>query len=228
MNEKQLKNSALLLALLFHISGLIGILFTPYKKWFIQCTSINLFIMAVLLILTHSQKNKNFYIFLIITIAFGLTVEIIGVNTSLLFGNYTYGNILGIKVLNVPLITGINWFIIIYCAGMFTQVYENYLLEKMNKQEIIINKQIKLISFIIDAVFLVFVFDWVMEPVALKLGYWQWQDGVIPQYNYITWIVVSSVLFVVFRKLNQNKRNIFAVHLFIIQLLFFAVLSTFL
>ena len=52
--------AALFIALLFHICGLIGILFTPYRNWFIQNTPLNLLLMALLLIATHPKKNKKF------------------------------------------------------------------------------------------------------------------------------------------------------------------------
>ncbi len=229
MNKKiNPSKPALFIALLFHICGLIGILLTPYKDWFIKNTWINLLVMAVLVVLTHRLKNKNFLIFFIITFITGFAVEVLGMNTGLIFGRYTYADVLGIKLFNVPLIIGINWFIIIYCTGMFIQVYENYMLKKLIKRGIIINHRLKRISFIVDASLLALIFDWVMEPVAVKLGYWQWETAWIPLYNYISWIIVSAVLLTLFRKLNGDNRNIFAVHLFIIQLLFFLVLRTFL
>jgi len=87
-----LNNIALFIALLFHTAGIIGILFTPYKNWFIQNTPINLLLMAALLILTQPQKNWQFFYSMIVTCIAGIAAEIIGTNTSLLFGNYTYGN----------------------------------------------------------------------------------------------------------------------------------------
>ncbi len=228
MNRKILLNMALSLALLFHISGLIGILFTSYKNWFIQNTYVNLLLMAVLIVLTHPKKDKKFFIFFVVGFIVGFITEVVGVNTGLIFGAYNYGNALGIKLLQVPLIIGINWFIIIYCTGMLTQSYENYMLRKINEKGITIKNQMMFASFIIDATFLVFMFDLIMEPVAVKLGYWQWANGTIPLYNYLCWIIISSGLLTVFRKLNQDKHNIFAVHLFIIQVLFFVVLRTFL
>ena len=229
MNKKYvLKNIALFIALLFHVCGLIGILFTPYKDWFIKNTYINLLLMAALIVLTHPKKNKKFYLFFIAAFIIGFAAEVLGASTGLLFGSYNYNDILGIKLFNVPLIIGINWFIIIYCAGMLTQSYENFMLKRINAKGIIINKRMMITSFIMDACFLAVLFDWVMEPVAQKLGYWQWGNSKIPQYNYVSWMIVSAVLLAVFRKLNQDKRNIFAVHLFIIQLLFFLVLRTFL
>ena len=228
MNKKLLLNIALFIALLFHVSGIIGILFSPYKDWFISNTSINLLLMATLLIITHPSKNKNFILFFLITVVCGFAAEAIGVNTGFLFGNYTYGNVLGLKFLNVPIIIGINWFIIIYYTGMITQAYENFMLKKMQEQGVDLKNQLKVISFIADAALLAVTFDWVMEPVAVKLGFWQWKDGTIPSYNYMCWIIISALLLAVFRKLNTGKRNIFAVHLLIIQLLFFLVLRTFL
>lgn len=219
---------ALSIALLVHVSGVIGILLTPYKNWFINYTAINLLLMALLIIVTHPQKNKTFLLFFIIVCIMGFGIEVLGVNTSFIFGNYTYGTILGMQLLNVPVVIGINWFIIIYCTGMFTQAYENYILRRLTEKGFAVSKQLKLISFITDAVFLTVLFDWMMEPVAVKLGYWHWQDNVIPFYNYISWMVVSAVMLTIFRKLIRGRRNIFAVHLFIIQLLFFWVLRTFL
>lgn len=176
MHKKTLlKNIALFIALLFHISGLIGILFTPYRDWFIKNTPVNLLLMAALIVITHPSKNKNFFLFFIAAYMVGFGAEVLGSNTGLLFGNYTYSNVLGIKFLNVPLITGINWFIIIYCAGMFTQSYENFILKKINAKSIVLSKRMMIASFIIDACFLAVLFDWLMEPVASKLGYWKWK-----------------------------------------------------
>ena len=73
------------------------------------------------------------------------------------------------------------------------------------------------------------LFDWLIEPVAVKLGYWQWKgDGSIPMYNYICWAVISALLLAVFHFCAFNKQNKFAIHLLLIQALFFLLLRTFL
>lgn len=218
----------LFVALLIHTVGLFGILLTPYKDWFVEKTFFNLLLMAVLLIVTHKEKNKNFFLFLIITFIAGFGVEVLGVNTRVIFGNYNYGDVLGFQIFNVPLIIGLNWFIIIYCIGMFTTAYENYMLRKLNENVLSLSNRLKMVSFIFDATLLAVFFDWIMEPVAIKLGYWQWQNNAVPFYNYISWAIVSALLLAVFKRLNTGRRNIFAVHLFIIQVLFFLVLRTFL
>ncbi|MFT4153074.1 carotenoid biosynthesis protein [Parafilimonas sp.] len=229
MNTRlNLNKAALFIALLFHACGLAGILLTSYKGWFIKSTAINLLVMAGMLIITHPQKNKNFFLFFFTACITGFLAEAFGVNTAMVFGKYTYGPALGLQLLHVPLIIGINWFIIIYCTGMFTQAYENYMLRRLNTGGLSISKPLQMVSFMVDAVFLAVLFDWIMEPVATKLGYWQWQGGHVPFFNYISWIFLSALLLAVFKKLNMGNRNVFAVHLFMIQLLFFLVLRTFL
>ena len=70
-----------------------------------------------------------------------LPLNITGANTGLIFGNYTYGNILGMKVLGVPLIIGLNWFIVMYCAGVATQFYENKMLKRIQEKGLTIQSR---------------------------------------------------------------------------------------
>lgn len=186
-------------------------------------------LMFLLLIWTQNDKNKYFYLFLIVCFLGGIGVEIIGINTTLLFGDYTYGNVLGFKVQNVPLLIGINWFIIIYCSGISIQTI---LMKAINRISADTGKDpmaLKALSVIIDGATLAVFFDWLMEPVAVKLGYWIWNgDGSIPAFNYLCWFIVSILLLCVFHFAKFNKRNKFAVNLLLIQLMFFLILRTFL
>jgi bisanhydrobacterioruberin hydratase len=215
------------IAIFFHAIGLVGILFLK-NSFFITSTPINLLLMFVLLVWTQNEKNKFFFLFTAATIFIGITVEIIGVNTNVLFGHYSYGEILGFKWQQVPLIIGTNWFIIVYCCGISIQTL---LLKTINKvaEE---NRQppvaLKALSVIIDGATLATLFDWLIEPVAVKLHFWQWNNGHIPVYNYICWLVISIVLLVLFHFCNFNKQNKFAIHLLMIQFMFFLILRTFL
>lgn len=224
-----LQHIALFIVLLFHVSGAIGILFTPYKSWFIQNTPLNLLIMAALLIITQPQKNLSFFLFFAIAFATGFAVEWIGVNTGYLFGNYQYGKVLGVQYDGVPLLIGINWFIIMYCAGVIAQQLHHWSNKQLAAMQAEVKPAIQFISFITDGALLAAFFDFVMEPVAVKLGYWQWLGGgEIPFFNYTCWLIIGLLLLAVFRLLPFEKDNRLAVHLFIIQLLFFLLLRTFL
>ena len=184
--------------------------------------------MAALLVFTQEEKSRSFWLFILLTVITGIVVEIIGVNTNLLFGNYTYGNVLGTKVYNVPILIGVNWFITIFCAGSIVYRFSQWVLKKFSS-EMQPSFAMQLSSFIIDGAMLATMFDWVLEPVAIKLGFWQWiPQGQIPVFNFVCWFFISAVLLTAFRLMKFRKDNLFAVHLFIIQLLFFLVLQTFL
>lgn len=224
------KNIAIFIALLFHLCGVIGILFTPYKDWFVQNTALNLVIMASLLIFTQPKINIYFLLFIAIAISVGLLVEMIGVNTGALFGSYKYGNLMGFKIFEVPILVGVQWFVIVYCCGVIMQYVNNWAYQKIidlggeNGK----TQKVKSISLIIDAALLATLFDFVMEPVAQKLGFWQWKNNEIPFFNYTCWFFISGLLLLVLNRLPFNKLNPFAIHLFIIQLLFFITLRIYL
>ncbi len=218
---------ATFITLLFHIFGCIG-MFTSYQHWFISYTPLNLLIVFVLVLLTQ-VKNTAFFGFMALCFVTGMLVEMIGVKTGYLFGDYQYGSVLGPKLFEVPLLIGINWFIVVYCSGVVVTFFHNWLAAKYQAEGRILSPAIMNFSFVMDAALLTTFFDWLMEPVAVKLGFWHWNGtGEIPLLNYACWFVISSLLLAVFRRLRFDKENLFAVHLFIIQLLFFGALRTFL
>lgn len=220
-------NIAISIALLFHISGTVGILFTPYKNWFIQNTPINLCLMAALLFYTQININKAFIAFVCVSFTVGMVTEIIGVNTGYLFGKYWYSNTMGFKILNVPLLIGVQWFVTIFCCGIAVNQLHEWLQKKYEIQGLMISPTIQFLSLIIDGALLATFFDFIMEPIAIHLNYWQWQNNAIPFYNYVCWFIISLLLLVAFRFLPFNKHNQFAIHLLIIQSLFFLILRNF-
>ncbi|MGB4844602.1 MAG: carotenoid biosynthesis protein [Ferruginibacter sp.] len=216
------------IAVLFHTIGLVGLLYFD-KTFFLAATPFNLLLSFALLLWTQQQKNQQFIIFLAACFLVGVTVEIIGINTGILFGDYTYGAVLGYKFQNVPLLIGINWFIIIYCSGISIHTL---LMKAINRVASDTGKTptaLKALSVIVDGATLAVFFDWLMEPVAVKLGYWVWNgDGSIPLFNYICWFVISLLLLTIFHFAKFSKQNKFAVNLLLIQLMFFLLLRTFL
>ncbi len=219
---------ATFLAILFHVSGLIGILLTPYKDWFIQNTPLNLGLMALLLIWTHEGKNFSFFLFAALAFLVGMGTEMIGVNTGHLFGSYQYGKVLGSSLNGVPWLIGFNWFVVIFCSAAVMQEVHGWFSRKMEASQNVLPLGVAALLLVIDGALLATFFDWVMEPVAIQLGFWQWEGGVIPMFNYTCWFLISAALLLALRFFRFQKANHFAVHLFIIQLLFFLALRTFL
>ena len=216
------------IAILFHSIGLIGLLFFD-KAFFLAATPFNLLLSFALLIWTQTDKNWYFFLFLAACFVVGIVVEVIGINTGFLFGDYAYGNVLGPKVKNVPVLIGVNWFLIMYCCGISIHTLLMKAINRIAADSGKTPMAMKALSVIIDGATLAVFFDWLMEPVAVKLGYWIWNgDGSIPMFNYICWFVISLLLLMVFHFAKFNKQNKFAVNLLLIQLMFFLVLRTFL
>jgi bisanhydrobacterioruberin hydratase len=213
--------AATAIAILFHTIGFAGLLSLD-KTFFLKSTIINLLLMVILLIWTQTGKNRWFSFFLLSCFVIGMGAEIIGVQTGILFGNYSYGSVLGYKVLDTPLILGVNWFTVIYCSGMSVYMLKNRQIGRTSSQTGGIKMKY---SVILGGALLATFYDWLMEPVAVRLGYWRWNgSGSIPVYNYICWFLVSTLLLTIFHACKFEKLNKFAVNLMLIQLLFFLLL----
>lgn len=219
---------ATFIALLFHVSGCIG-MFSANRQWFINNTPLNLLIMFGLILWTHPVKNSHFLLFVLIAFATGMITEMIGVHTGLLFGNYSYGAVMGAAVARVPLLIGVNWFVTMYCVAVATSSLHARYQAAWLQRGVQVPPAIIKAAFVIDGALLATLFDYLLEPVAIQFGYWQWLgSGSIPLYNYVCWFVISAGLMLVFRALNVSASNQFALHLLIIEMLFFGIISTFL
>ena len=219
------KINPLFLALLFHGTGVLGILFTPYKDWFVSSTPLVLLFMFFLLANTQLKAIKNFLLSFAIAFVISMGTEIIGVNTGLLFGQYQYGPVLGPKILGVPWLIGLNWFVIVYCSGSFLVHSLELMKSKFN---IRVTATSSTAMVVLGGAAMATFFDFILEPVAVKLNFWTWNNGDIPLYNYLCWFLVSAVLLRINLQLKQVNAHVFASSLLIIQAVFFLMLHLFL
>jgi bisanhydrobacterioruberin hydratase len=226
--NKNKQNTALLLAIIFHTVGLIGILLFN-RDFFISLTPLNLLVSLALVIWTQEDRNQQFWLFVTACFVTGIFTEWLGVHHQLLFGSYKYLSPLGYQWQDVPLLIGVNWFVIMYSCGTAVQIVLNKIWNRLKDDDMPARNNVGFWAIVLDGALLATFFDWVMEPVAVKLGFWQWLgDGSIPFKNYWSWFLVSAFLLLLFRLLRFQKNNLFAVHLLLIQLLFFLILRTFL
>jgi len=221
--EKKIK-WAVVIAIIFHAIGLIGILWID-RKGFAEMTPMNLLLSVGLIFWTQEKINRSFFVFLLISFCTGMLAEYLGVNYQILFGHYQYETALGLKVGGVPWVIGLNWFMVIYCCGIVVQIILNAVWNKLRNPSVPERDNVGFLAVIIDGALLAMAFDWLMEPVAVKLGYWTWltSEG-IPAKNYWDWFFVSAFLMLFFRFLKFSKKNQFALHLLLIQILFFVSL----
>ena len=136
---------------------------------------------------------------------------------------------MGLQVANVPLIIGLNWFVVLYSALAALHFFIDHFTKKNNLSKGSSANSPISIMLIFGSALLAVIFDWVMEPVAVKLGFWTWAgNGQIPWLNYLSWFFICILLLSIFRILKIKPDNIFAVNLFLIQLMFFLFLRIFL
>jgi putative membrane protein len=194
-----------------HVSGAIGIAFFN-RAFFVGYTPLNLFLMFILLIWNETELHLGLLKAFLFAFGAGLFTEIIGVNTGILFGSYHYGEVFGEKIFGVPLLIGLNWFCIVYAAYQVVVLFQK-------------SWQLNRVGIAIMTAVLATIFDWIMEPVAIKLGFWQWHTAEIPFLNYACWFGISFIIALFFNWVGIKKNNPFALYLFFTQLLFFVFLG---
>lgn len=200
--------TATIVIILFHAVGLAGFMVPALRPLFLQIVPWHLLLMLLVVVLSHKIVSGKFATFLLIIFLAGIIVEWIGVHKQWLFGNYAYGTTLGVKLLDIPLMIGVNWFLLIYAAGVTMQ-----------------RSRLKSIfpRIIVGALILVLL-DLLIEPVAIRFDYWQWADGTPPLKNYICWLLVSALMLFTFEKFDFKKQSIVAPVLLATEFMFFGVL----
>ena len=217
---------ATLFALVLHLVGLVGMVWID-KTWFSVLTPLNLLLMVVGIVWTQSNRSTGFLLSVAVAIVAGMAAESIGVNTGLLFGDYLYGTVLGPRILGVPLIIGFNWFMVSFASAAATELLLDRLfipLKRTGNPEVhqLFLRDLLHVSMAAAAAT---AFDWIMEPVAVELGFWTWTGGQgIPVMNYACWFMLSWLLVITMKMLRVDTRNLFAANLFLVQALFFAIL----
>jgi len=205
--NKRLYHISLILLIIVYVVGLVG-LNTTYREQFADITPYTLIFSALILLVNHQEWNRYFAIYFVAICIFGFLIELTGIETGLVFGHYVYGDSLGYKLYEVPLVIGLNWFVLVYSSGMVANVFRFGIFARS----------------LIGAIMMVII-DISLEPVAMSLDFWSWENNVIPKHNYIAWFIISFFLHVYFQRLGLKKFNRIAVGLFIIQYIFFLVLS---
>ena len=192
----------------FYLIGVAGLLIPASSGLFIQLTPLAL-LMNFGLLMLHHQADFRLKTILVFTTIFitGILVEIIGVQTGIIFGSYSYGNGLGLKIWDTPILIGMNWLLLIYTTGSIVQ-------------------NIKMISVLRIALGagMMLVYDLVLEQVAPKMDMWTWHGGQVPFENYLAWFIIAAVFHTLIEVFKIKLKNPLSAIVFIIQFLFFIAL----
>ena len=199
------ENISIGLVWLFHISGILGILYGD-SDWFISATPLNLTLNFVLLLI-NCKGHKWFFHIVILGFFTGMITEILGVQFGWIFGDYQYGSQLGVKVLGVPFLIGVNWALLTVITGVIAKrFYTNFFMR------------------VIVGLGLMLFLDLLMEPLAPVLDFWVFDGGEAPLQNYLGWGAVALFLQLVYHYLKISVKGWFPYHLYLLQIIFFSVL----
>lgn len=198
----------ILILVIFYGVGLVG-LNSASSDWFLATTPFILLLSAGLMVGHHKGKNGYYWTVMLICFAVGYGVEVLGVKTGVIFGDYSYGETLGFKWQEVPLVIGVNWLLLVGATGA--------LVARWGWIHPIFRAAISAL--------LMTGLDWLIEPAAIKLGFWNWASEAVPLQNYLAWFGISFVLLALYHMLPFQKRNKVGTALFFLQLIFFGTLS---
>lgn len=138
----------------------------------------------------------------------GFGVEWLGVHSNFPFGSYQYGKALGYKLDGVPIIIGVNWFLmVVSTAAVANRIGGNRFLRSLL------------------AATLMVIVDIPIEAVCEKLDYWHWQAGSAPLSNFAAWLGVGFIMQYFAQPWLKSLNNQLAFYYMIIVLLFFIILN---
>ncbi|MGA9291597.1 MAG: carotenoid biosynthesis protein [Ignavibacteriaceae bacterium] len=202
---------AIIFIYLFFIAGIIWHLWSLTRDLMLRITPYGLFFASIFVIYPYiKEKKKELLTWIAVTYIITFILEVIGVKTGIIFGEYSYGFVLGPKIFDVPLIIGLNWVVIILGAIIISRTFSRHLL----------------ISSLMTGLLAV-IFDLTLEPVAARFGYWFWQWNMIPVQNYLAWFIISFLAAMYFNLLKININSTLPKHYFYAQVIFFIGLNYF-
>ncbi|NMB82671.1 MAG: carotenoid biosynthesis protein [Ignavibacteria bacterium] len=204
------KYSVRFLIIIFAV-GIVGHINSGTRELMLLLTPLTLFItMGVVFYSLILESNSKLILWFFLTYFLTYLLEVVGVKTGIIFGNYNYGSTLGLKVFDVPLIIGLNWVFVILGGTSIAQ--------KVTSD--------RTLSALITAMIAV-AFDLILEPVAIKLDYWTWQNDTIPVRNYLAWFVISFLFAWLFNRINLNIKTDLPKIYLAVQTIFFVSLLIF-
>jgi bisanhydrobacterioruberin hydratase len=206
-----ISNKEIVFLYIIFFVGIIGHLYDPLQNLMILLTPATLLITGlIVLFYSHKTSENNFLPWAAFTYVITFILEVVGVKTGLIFGEYNYGSTLGIKLLDVPLIIGFNWVFVILGSIFISRLLTSNIF----------------LSAMITA-FIAFIFDCILEPIAIKLNYWSWSEGIIPLQNYLAWFVIALISAFGYSYLKIKVSSKISLHYILVQFVFFVVLLIF-
>ena len=164
MISRFVKTNFFTLLLVPYVVGLIGILLPVTRSFFLSLTPYMLLFSFLIVYLEEGRWVTRNILAILLIILFSFGIEYVGVNYGYLFGDYKYGSILGFKYYQVPVIIPLTWAMLSIAARSLINLVTNQYV----------------ISALLSAI-VITAYDFLLELVAVRFGWWWWANGEIPQ-----------------------------------------------
>ena len=167
---------------------------------------INLVILSFI-VRTNKHNLTAFFLWAIPGIFIIFILQVLSVNNNEFFGSFSYSSSLNHQIAGVPYIISFLWITLIFTSlSLSSKITKNNLLR------------------ILLAAFFVVLLDIILEPLGMKLGYWQWEHYSVPFQNYLMWFVISVVFSSALIIMKIEPRSLIGRTYFIIIFIFFTIL----
>jgi len=194
--------------IIYYSVGVLGFSIPYTRELFTNLIGLSIFMSIVLLFLFHKKWNTGFIISSLFVFLGGFFIEAIGVSSGFIFGEYQYGETLGPKIIQTPVLIGLNWWMLIY---IFWQIVQKAVSDTA-------------IQLILGAT-LMTGYDIFLEPIAMATNMWNWSGNIVPIQNYLAWFIISFIFFSIFKLFKNKYSNPVAERLIVSQIAFFVLLN---
>lgn len=161
--------------IVLYAAGLIGMHLPATAVLFTSLVPLTLWFTAFICVVYFPKPSLQAYVFLGMVAVAAWFLEVQGVRTGLIFGEYTYGKTLGFQLLKVPITIGLNWLVLLLATNAVVEEWN--IVGKVSKAAI--------------GAGLMTALDFLIEPVAVHFDFWAWAGVQVPTQNFVAWWIAS-------------------------------------
>lgn len=162
----------------------------------VAIVSVMTFFLASLIHATARYGALGFFLVGLAVPAIGLAVEAFGVRTGLPFGDYTYGDVLGFQILDVPVVVPLAWAMMAYPCYVAADT---------------LTHRRWAVAFL--GAWTLTAWDVFLDPTMVDLGGWTWHSQPstvvaildIPAQNFVAWFLIGLLIMVVLSPLQAER-----------------------
>ncbi|WP_263355893.1 carotenoid biosynthesis protein [Acidicapsa ligni] len=152
-------------------------------------------VVFVLFALVHCvalEGGRRTAVFFGVSAVVSYCMEEFGVRSGVIYGSYHYGESLGAKLGDVPVLIPLAWFMMIYPSWMVGRA----LLRGIDTRTVTGITALAAVS-----AFVMTGWDMVMDPGMAKDGNWVWEKGGayfgVPRHNYLGWLATTFIVYLI-------------------------------